>query len=381
MNLVRKDSVLPAEHGVIASYPDDFYGYFGWPTVARMPGGTLVAAASGLRNHHVCPFGRSVFFRSTDEGRSWTSPRVVNDSPLDDRDTGLVSCGGERLLLTWFTTDLRASAEKRMEGIDAATRARWQEGIARIDDDNAARWVGAWCRISEDAGETWSEPIKVPQTTPHGPIRLRAGGLLFLGKLFETDMAGFKGGVGAIVATRSQDGGRTWQPLGTVPLYEGSTEQNYHEAHVAELPDGKLVGLIRFERGGGVDPEDLGLQDFIHMYTESTDGGRTWTRSEPMDFHGCPPHLLVHSSGALVCAYGRRREPFGERVMISRDGGATWEYDYVLRDDGPDSDLGYPSSVELDDGSILTAYYQKPATARDKCAFLWSRWRLPGESS
>ena len=81
MNLVRKDSVLPAEHGVIASYPDDFYGYFGWPTVARMPGGTLVAAASGLRNHHVCPFGRSVFFRSTDEGRSWTSPRVVNDSP------------------------------------------------------------------------------------------------------------------------------------------------------------------------------------------------------------------------------------------------------------------------------------------------------------
>ena len=277
MNLIRKQEVLPAEHGVIASYPDEFYGYFGWPTVARMPDGTLVAAASGLRNAHVCPFGRSVFMRSTDDGRTWTSPRVVNDSPLDDRDTGLVSCGGQRLLLTWFTTDWRASAERRMEDLDAVTRARWQEGMARVDDDNARRWVGAWCRTSEDAGETWSEPIRVPQTTPHGPIRLRAGGLLFLGKLFETDMAGFEGGIGAIAATRSDDGGRTWQPLGTVPFFEGSIEANYHEAHVAELPDGKLVGLIRFERGGGLDPEDLGLQHFMHMYTESTDGGRTWT--------------------------------------------------------------------------------------------------------
>ena len=36
------------------------------------------------------------------------------------------------------------------------------------------------------------------------------------------------------------------------------------------------------------------------------------------------------------------------------------------------------AAVELDDGSILTAYYQKPeGLAADKCAFPWSRWRLP----
>ena len=29
------------------------------------------------------------------------------------------------------------------------------------------------------------------------------------------------------------------------------------------------------------------------------------------------------------------------------------------------------------DGSLLTAYYQKPAVVSDKCAFLWSRWELP----
>jgi hypothetical protein len=64
--------------------------------------------------------------------------------------------------------------------------------------------------------------------------------------------------------------------------------------------------------------------------------------------------------------------------MISQDGGRTWTTDYVLRDDGPDADLGYPASVELDDGSILTVYYQKLASVQEKCSLLWTRWKLPG---
>ena len=33
----------------------------------------------------------------------------------------------------------------------------------------------------------------------------------------------------------------------------------------------------------------------------------------------------------------------------------------LLFDDAPDTDLGYPSTVELSDGSLLTVYYQKYA--------------------
>ena len=91
---------VEAEHGVASSFPDDFFGYFGWPTVAWTQRGILVVAASGLRNDHVYPFGRTVICRSGDDGKSWTSPQVVNDSPLDDRDAGLVSTGGEKLVLT-----------------------------------------------------------------------------------------------------------------------------------------------------------------------------------------------------------------------------------------------------------------------------------------
>jgi len=63
-------------------------------------------------------------------------------------------------------------------------------------------------------------------------------------------------------------------------------------------------------------------------------------------------------------------------VAFSRDDGATWDHDWIVRDDGPDDDLGYPSTVELGDGSLFTVCYQK-AAAGEKCSLLWSKWRQP----
>ncbi|MGN1075298.1 MAG: sialidase family protein, partial [Eubacteriales bacterium] len=92
------------------------------------------------------------------------------------------------------------------------------------------------------------------------------------------------------------------------------------------------------------------------------------------DVSGSPPHLLVHSSGAVICTYGRREEPFGERAMISYDEGKTWTRDIELCP-GADFDLGYPATVELADGSLLTVYYQKfPGDSRN--SFLYTHWTL-----
>ena len=96
---------VEAEHGEACAMVNDRFGYFGWPTVGRMEDGTLVAVASGMRSYHVCPYGRTVFLRSRDEGRTWTSPRVIHDSPFDDRDAGIISLGGRKLLVAWFTSD------------------------------------------------------------------------------------------------------------------------------------------------------------------------------------------------------------------------------------------------------------------------------------
>ena len=82
------------ETKIICSNPDNPYnGYFAWPSVARLHDGKLAMVASGFRRRHVCPFGKVVMCQSDDEGKSWTKPMVIMDTPLDDRDAGILPVG------------------------------------------------------------------------------------------------------------------------------------------------------------------------------------------------------------------------------------------------------------------------------------------------
>jgi hypothetical protein len=362
-----------AEHGIACRLEGVRFGYFGWPSVARLDDGTLLVASSGMRTRHVCPFGKTVLNFSHDDGRTWSTPRVINDSPLDDRDAGVVNLGGGRVLVSWFTSDTRRFFEDLRGGLRPEEIEEFQRIFSGWTEGLVSRWLGSWVMLSEDGGQTWGAPIRVPLSTPHGPVRLASGELLYLGKsgFNEGDQGGRE-----VAAARSADGGRTWRLMGSVAPCDGTRNANYHEPHVVELPDGRLVGIIRFQYSAPDDPAKPAQMDFSLFQTESADGGRTWTQARPTGVCGSPPHLLRHSSGTLVCVYGYRRPPYGQRAMVSTDDGATWTPDLVIRDDGPDWDLGYPSSVELADGSILTVYYQKHA-AGEKPSLLWSRWRLP----
>jgi len=90
-----------------------------------------------------------------------------------------------------------------------------------------------------------------------------------------------------------------------------------------------------------------------------------------------PPHLIQLRSGAVLNTYSWRRPPFGQRACVSYDEGHTWDvaHEIVIRDDAPDADLGYPASVELPDGTILTVHYQV-AEPGQKPVALWSRFRF-----
>jgi len=369
MKTTWMDRKIKADHGEICSMPDDLFGYFGWGSVGRLGDGTLLAGISGMRTAHVCPYGRTTIFVSRDDGSTWSGPRVITDTPLDDRDVGVTPLGGQSVLVSWFISDHRDRWSK-LE--DPEQKALWEPGLKWVTDENAARFAGSWVRSSDDGGDTWNEPVRVPVTAPHGPVRLRDGSLLYLGKQFGT-MKEHEGHVGGILAVESADGGKTWSELGEVPPYKNTSETDYHEPHVTELSSGKLIGVIRFH-GAQALGHDFAV---CTMQTESSDGGKTWTEAQPMDFHSVPPQIIQHSSGVLIMSYGCREEPCGQRVGLSADEGQTWDYGYILRDDGPNTDLGYPCSVELADGSIFTVYYQKAVTRWDKCGFFWSRWRLP----
>jgi len=201
-----------------------------------------------------------------------------------------------------------------------------------------------------------------------------------------------------IEAFSSNDDGQTWKYRGRVPIPGDTIKYNFYEAHVAEMPSGKLLGMIRYQHFKLVNyPEaeqvkQLNLSEkekkmccnphypeLCLFQTESNDGGKTWTEAKYVDkADGVPPHLLLHSSNAVICTYGYRSKPYGIRLMISYDEGKTWQTDYILRSDGASRDLGYPSSVELADGKIFTVYYQQLGN-KEKCSLVSSYWELPIE--
>ena len=63
-------------------------------------------------------------------------------------------------------------------------------------------------------------------------------------------------------------------------------------------------------------------------------------------------------------------------ACISRDEGKTWDVENEIILTGAMSrDLGYPSSVQLDDESILTVYYQAQKIGDPAC-LMSTHWRL-----
>ena len=131
------------------------------------------------------------------------------------------------------------------------------------------------------------------------------------------------------------------------PVYKNGRLINACEPSCIELPNGDL--LCHFRDDGA----------FTVYQTRSSDGGVTWSVPVQLlaDRGGSPPHLYLHSSGVLISAYGYRNEPYGIRLMLSSDLGETWKTDIVLWDGGVSSDLGYPATAELNDGTLLTVFY------------------------
>ena len=78
--------------------------YHGWPTLARRRNGHLLLCYSGGREGHVCPFGRVEMMQSADEGRTWSWPRVLLDSAIDDRDSGVLETSKGTILVTTFSS-------------------------------------------------------------------------------------------------------------------------------------------------------------------------------------------------------------------------------------------------------------------------------------
>jgi Neuraminidase (sialidase) len=348
------------ETKIISQQPEFYHG---WSTVARRKNGELWVTWSGGREAHVCPFGQVCSMTSKDDGATWGRSRVLYDGAIDDRDSGVLETAKGTLLVTTFTSlayEPSLEAAEKKGSWPAEKLAVWKTTRDFLTPEQRKAALGEWVLRSTDGGISWSAPIASVVNSPHGPIQLKDGRLLYAGKQLWT--ADRKVGV-----AESKDDGVTWQWLADIPTRAGdSAEKSYHELHAVEASDGTLIAQIRNHNTAHKGET---------LQTESKDGGKTWSEPHSIGVWGLPSHLLRLRDGRLLMTYGHRRKPFGNQARLSADNGKTWGEAIILSGDGIGGDLGYPSTVELADGTLLSVWYE--TMKEPKLAVLrQARWTL-----
>ena len=360
------------QHGFVTPKEEYPRAYNGWPTVISLSDGTLLAAWSGNRLKHICPFGEVKAARSTDGGYTWGEPYTIQNTPLDDRDAGLCEVAPGRILMTSFSEGRDVTYKYLKHWLHAPRTTEERELIekraAEITDADEARYLGPTLALSTDNGHTFSDPVVVDVSSPHGPTLLKSGEILYVGSWAGKDTGYAAGQRRGIFALRLDAQGSVLgdaQPVASTPT-EGDFV--FCEPYAKQMPNGDILVAIRAES------KKLDLR--TTYLCRSTDGGKTFSEATPTGWLGMPAHIFVTSKGEVVIAYSRREGPMGIRARVSRDNGYTWSEELVLREDGLDWDLGYPTTTENGNGELVTVYYMKDKKGLNENRIQYTIWTL-----
>lgn len=290
---------------------------------------------------------------SADGGRTWSKPWVV----VDDKDA-LVNC---------ISPGITRMADGRL-----LLAYSWRSGgNSALNYGNCMKAV----RISSDEGATWSERTRItPDNTEYHTgchdraYTLASGRVIVQCHTIFPPKPNYKGDALAAMGTYyafSDDNGATWKrsAVQTDPL-----RGRFEEASLVERADGSLLQVIRSRNG----------QSF---YSESTDGGTTWTTPRPSGVvTSLAPTLIkrMPNSSDLLLIWNPNFNPddrlLGKRsrllCAISKDGGRTWGLPKALETDD-NFHFEYPS-VTFDRNSALIHYRVFPAN-RSRCDLAQAR--------
>lgn len=293
-----------------------------WPNLTKLPDGSMAAVIFNQPSHGSLP-GDVECWVSRD-GRQWErrgKPAVHEpDTNRMNVAAGLARNGDLLVLCSGWSNQQQPGQEKK---------APFRDKILRS-------WV---CR-SDDGGRTWSvtrefpePPAGLTEFIPFGDIQTAADGSLRT-CCYAAELRTLRNH--RCWMLRSDDDGRTWQ-------VHSQISDRHNETTILPLGENRWLAAAR------------GRQTDLFR---SDDDGRTWEGPTPVtQTNQINGHLLRLKDGAILLSLGDRiKDQFGVQAMLSRDEGRTWTAPLRLASTAS-WDCGYPSSVELDDGSIVTAYY------------------------
>lgn len=336
--------IVSAEHIVL--YRDAQYNTF--PSAIKRPDGSVLVGfrqAPDRRavyggHQHIDPASRAVTVASAD-GRIWngTSKPLFDHFFYGVQDPCLNALADGTIVATFFMWKVFEKGELPERPRDRTVYGQW-----------GARKAGAYAIRSFDGGATWDEPtlFSIPDVAIRGTgVETEDGRLLV--PIYRWTENGYE-----VLVTATVDLGRTWEIEAAIPGCDG---YDFLEPLLHRTPSGKLVLFIRTRSANKApaDPESSPLYT-----TESLDGGKTWSRPVSRAFWSPSPfHALTLQDGSTLLTYGHRYKPYGIRAVLLDAECEQWgeAEEIALRDDGLGMDIGYTSSVQLNDGRVLVTYY------------------------
>lgn len=332
-----------------------------WPQLSKQRDGTL-SVLIWPHPVHGSVTGAVEAWRSVDQGRSWekTGVPVPNDPAMNRMNhAGGVAPDGSYIALVSGWDFRPGGTNKSLGSTLAAVPAR-----------------------STDSGLTWKQfpAIPAPVDTqivsprgkhdkglvPYGRVHALADGRLGV-MLYST----------ALFFFTSADGGASWQQQGQ--LSKNSPDpagRTYNETTWMPLANGELYAAARTNKGREID----GLRSRDQGATWVSEGFITMPNQHPADLISLP-------DGRVLLTYGvRNQHTYAIQFRIGDAAARNWSAPLTLVDlegatptpaaANPPRDGGYPSTVVLDDGTLVTAYYSRGMPSHQRYHMGIVRWRL-----
>ena len=287
-----------------------------WPNLTVLRDGTIVATIHNQPSHLKLPSDVDCW-ASEDGGRTWAK----RGTPAP-RDNPRVARG-----------NIAAGLAKNGDLIVIASG--WSDPTSKKGRGSVLKPIVS---RSTDGGYTWSIDTEAFSriTVPFGDILEGADGKLRVGV--------YGGEPGTTMVYSSPDDGITWEE----PKVMNKDVVIYEQA-LLHLGKGKWLAAARLNG--------------LTLYT-SDDDAKIWNLQKTLtDDEQHPGHLTLLKDGRVLLTYGNRVAPKGVDVRFSDDEGDTWSDAFRVVDFQGDG--GYPSSVQLSDGRVLTAYYAKQIKGHD----------------